>query len=297
MIEIKINSGGYYRKTAKIVVSTLIILISLSLTASACHIGDWVWEDLNANGIQETGEPGIPGVTVNLYQNDGAYLENTTTDSTGHYNFSLSSNRNYYVEFVLPTGFVFSPQDQGNDDTKDSDANTITGKTIFTYMSSYEYDRTWDAGMYEEPEPETASVGNFVWNDLNLNGEQDDGENGMSNITVGLYTCEGEWVANTTTNSTGFYEFTYLNPGSYYLVFTNPSKYSFSEPEQGTDDAKDSDAGTNGNTKCFSLAPGEYNEVIDAGLYNKEEVPEFPTVALPMIAIIGIAFIFGRRDE
>jgi hypothetical protein len=29
-------------------------------------IGDFVWHDLNANGIQDEGEPGVPDVVVNL---------------------------------------------------------------------------------------------------------------------------------------------------------------------------------------------------------------------------------------
>ena len=30
-------------------------------------LGNKVWSDLNSDGIQNDGEPGIPGVTVNLY--------------------------------------------------------------------------------------------------------------------------------------------------------------------------------------------------------------------------------------
>jgi hypothetical protein len=30
-------------------------------------IGDFVWNDLNANGVQDAGEPGLPGVQVRLY--------------------------------------------------------------------------------------------------------------------------------------------------------------------------------------------------------------------------------------
>ncbi|MCB9296615.1 MAG: hypothetical protein H6559_26400 [Lewinellaceae bacterium] len=33
----------------------------------SAFIGDFVWQDTDGDGIQDAGEPGIPGVTVNLY--------------------------------------------------------------------------------------------------------------------------------------------------------------------------------------------------------------------------------------
>ena len=52
----------------------------------------------------------------------------------------------YYLDFILPGGYAFSPQDQGNDDNKDSDANPSTGQTAVTTLSSGESDLTWAAG-------------------------------------------------------------------------------------------------------------------------------------------------------
>jgi hypothetical protein len=53
----------------------------------------------------------------------------------------------YYVEFVTPDGYVFSPQDQGADDTIDSDADPATGMTACTTLEPGENDITWDAGL------------------------------------------------------------------------------------------------------------------------------------------------------
>ena len=36
-------------------------------------LGDYVWHDLNANGVQDEGEPGINGVTVRLYDCAGQH--------------------------------------------------------------------------------------------------------------------------------------------------------------------------------------------------------------------------------
>ena len=38
-------------------------------------LGDFVWKDKNANGIQDAGEPGIPGVLVTLLRCDGTVVE------------------------------------------------------------------------------------------------------------------------------------------------------------------------------------------------------------------------------
>ncbi|MCK4774136.1 MAG: hypothetical protein KAT30_05100, partial [Candidatus Krumholzibacteria bacterium] len=114
-------------------------------------LGDYVWHDLNMDGIQDAGEPGIERVTVNLYDCADNFLATMPTDANGLYLFSDLTPGDYYVEFILPGGYVFSPQDQGSDDAVDSDADMVTGKTVCTTLDAGETDLTWDAGMYDEP--------------------------------------------------------------------------------------------------------------------------------------------------
>jgi hypothetical protein len=47
-----------------------------------------VFNDLNGDGIQQPGEPGIPDITVNLLDDSGAVIATTTTDATGEYEFT-----------------------------------------------------------------------------------------------------------------------------------------------------------------------------------------------------------------
>ena len=51
-----------------------------------------------------------------------------TTAGGGLYTFRVAPG-SYIVEFEAPTGSIFSPQDQGIDDTADSDANPTDGRT------------------------------------------------------------------------------------------------------------------------------------------------------------------------
>ena len=121
-------------------------------------IGDFVWHDLDGDGIQDGGEPGIADVTVNLRNGiDTIQLDSTTTDATGFYQFGLPPGA-FIVEFVLKAGFDgFSPQDAGLDDAIDSDADVNTGKTGIITVTSGQTKNTIDAGMIQidgEPSPQ-----------------------------------------------------------------------------------------------------------------------------------------------
>ena len=177
-------------------------------------LGDRVWEDLNANGIQEAGEPGLDGVTVNLLGAGPDGLFSTGDDVTssvitsggGLYQFNSLTPGLYRVTFVPPAGYTIAKQDLGGNDALDSDANQLTGQTATITLTSNQTDVTWDAGMYRP-----ATLGNFVWDDLNGNGIQDAGEPGIDGVTVnvlgagpdGLFATLDDVTGTTTTAGGG----------------------------------------------------------------------------------------------
>ncbi len=121
---------------------------------SNLQIGDRVWADLDGNGLQDLGEPGVENVAVNLLDGNGNPVldgssnpVSTTTDDYGFYNFNRLSAGSYIVEFVLPSGAVFSSQNAGNDGTIDSDANTSTGRTPVITLTNSTNDMSVDAGL------------------------------------------------------------------------------------------------------------------------------------------------------
>jgi uncharacterized repeat protein (TIGR01451 family) len=227
-------------------------------------IGDLVWDDLDQDGERDAGEPGVGGVRVILRDGTGAFVSTTTTRPDGSYSFTGLTPGDYSLAFgSLPTGYVFSPQDAAADNV-DSDADPNTGRTITTTLDPGENDVTWDAGIYLPK----ASLGDRVWEDINENGIQDAGEQGVQGIEVVLLDGNGIQVRTTQTDAQGTYLFDNLIPGEYSVEFRNlPAGYVFS-PQDATNDANDSDADPNtGRTATTTLDPGENDLSLDAGIY------------------------------
>jgi hypothetical protein len=237
----------------------------MGIIIGAAKLGDRVWIDDNKNGIQDSGEQGLANVTVRLYGQNGSTITSTTTNTSGMYIFDELVPGNYSLEFILPSGYAFTSQNQGTDDAKDSDVDTNTGKTVQTALTAFEEDLTWDAGVYSAPTK--AALGDRVWEDQNVNGIQDTNENGVSGVTVNLLNSGGTVIGTTTTQSNGYYGFSNLDPGTYMVEFVKPSGYKFTQADQGSDNNKDSDAnGSNGKTTTITLTAGQADYSWDAGL-------------------------------
>ncbi len=239
------------------------------------EIGDFVWEDMNGNGIQDSGENGVSGVLVSLYNpgsdhvpggGDDTLLYTTTTNSSGQYKFSNLAQGYYYVKVTLPSGYHFTVQNAGND-TLDSDADPSTGNMEVAQITSDAPEQAWwDAGLYR-----SATLGDLMWEDSDADGYQDSDESGAPGVQVELYNgndCTGTATMTTTTDSSGYYTFTNLAPGTYSIKFLKPSGYTFSPANQGYDDAKDSDADpSSGCASGISIVSGATDMTWDAGIH------------------------------
>jgi hypothetical protein len=130
-------------------------------------IGDRVWHDQDSDGIQDAGEPGRSGVTVSVYDqpSGGTPLQTTTSGSNGQYSFVGLGPGTYYVEVTLPSGFVLSPNDQGADDTVDSDFDRTTRRTGPIALLADQDVFSVDAGVYE-----AVTIEGRKFNDLNGDG-------------------------------------------------------------------------------------------------------------------------------
>ncbi len=233
-------------------------------------IGNFVWLDYDGDGLQDA-ESGVDGVSVSLYNSADALQGTTTTSSGGTYLFDNLNPGGYYLVFSdLPAGHVVALKDQGGNDNADSDANLVAPhQTATTTLTSNEDDMSWDMGIYIP-----ASLGNYVWEDYNINGIQEAGENSVSGIDVYLYYASdtNTYLSSTTTDSNGIYSFTGLRPDSYVVGF-DAQDYLVTLLNLGGDDTADSDITSTQNSDGYylssaeTLVSGENNETIDGGLY------------------------------
>ena len=127
-----------------------------------------------------------------------------------------------------------------------------------------EVDDTQDAGIVR---PSRSVLGERVWNDVDGDGVQDQGERGVANVTVRLLDASGAVVATTATDAAGQFVFARLADGAFRLEFDAPDGFEFTLVDQGTDDERDSDADpATGRSPVVTLAPDELNLDVDAGL-------------------------------
>ncbi len=255
-------------------------------------LGDFVWNDVNQNGIQDAGEAGIDAVRVELYKHTGAqagpdptkdtYVDFTLTSGGGKYLFSSLAAGEYYAVFFPPPTYLISPAARGSDRTVDSDGTSTTVKgfpaaiTPIVTLVSGDVNLYIDQGIYQ-PTTKINAVGNYVWNDVNADGIQNEpASSGLNGIAVQVYNSANSLLGSTTTTNDingnpGYYLFDGLPNGTYYLKFTLPSGNTFTTKNAaGSTASTDSDAstlsGSLGKTTTFTLTGGQYDSTWDAGL-------------------------------
>ena len=156
-------------------------------------IGDRVWTDTNANGVQDAGETGINGVVVRLYQDedgDGildeedAYMAETTTDGTGvgagSYRFIDLAVGNYIVQ-IDPANFGSGQPLQSLTMSNTGSAYDVAQVSCGVFLDTGEEFTDADFGFT------SSAIGDFIWQDNNGDGLQDYGEPGIPDVVVNLY--------------------------------------------------------------------------------------------------------------
>ena len=241
--------------------------IDLGLVPQRAQVGNRVWEDYNANGVQDVMEPGINDVLVKLYTHEGILVDEqltvTNNFEAGYYLFDDVVPGEYYISFEISDEFKPSPSNMGGDDSRDSDIDNSLGlgTTSIFELSSGEIDFDVDGGIYVP-----IKIGDLVWFDSNMDGIQDNDEVGYEGLTVELYDQDDELIARTTTDENGNYLFDDISAGTYYLNFNTESDLIFTPKEIGGDPRKDSNVNALGLTSTFDIASREERLDIDAGL-------------------------------
>jgi hypothetical protein len=246
------------------------LTVDAGIFSTRAALGDYVWFDANKDGIQDATESGIPGVTVTLYDAAGVAISSAITDQSGRYFFSNLNPGNYTVGFsTIPGKLVFTLKDVvAAGDAFDSDVDPATGKTGNYTLAAGQVNLTVDAGLKPVI---PASVGDFVWFDLNRNGIQDPGEPGVPGVIATLYNSSNQPIGSAVTDGNGFYLINNISPGTgYYVQFSNqpdPAAPWTLQNVGGTAATDNSKADATGKTTSFDVAEGQNITNIDGGLY------------------------------
>ncbi|HEY0514519.1 MAG TPA: SdrD B-like domain-containing protein [Thermoanaerobaculia bacterium] len=217
-------------------------------------VGDRVWLDANGNGVQDAGETGLNGVTVQLLDSSNNVVATTTTSGDGNYSFNNLAAGTYTVKIVaasLPAGVTA---------TYDLDGIATLNTATFTLAAGA--NRTDVDFGYRN----TGSVGDRVWLDANGNGTQDAGETGLNGVTVQLLDSSSNVVATTTTSGDGNYSFNNLTAGTYTVRVVAASLPA------GVTETYDLDGVATLNTATFTLAAGANRTDVDFGYRNTGSV-------------------------
>ena len=208
-------------------------------------IGDRVWVDGDGDGVQDAGEPGIPGVEVILTEFTLGLITTDTTDGNGNYDFGNLPPGLYAVTInpgTLPPAVVA---------TFDRDGG-LDGATLVP-LASGQNPTDVDFGYRG-----TASIGDRLWYDTDGDGTQDIGETGISGVTVQLRDSGGTIIATDVTDGGGIYGFANLMGGTYDVTIdtsTLPAGYGATYDLDGSNDS----------AAAVPLNPGQNRTDVDFG--------------------------------
>ena len=188
--------------------------IELICDPAPIEIGNYVWVDLNEDGIQDPNETPLDNITVTLWDGDTKIGE-TTTDSTGHYYFggltnaamfygkSITSHHSYSVKIAtsqddITTATTANPNDP-EDDIRDNDAQDNGTDLVIDFQTKANNDHSLDFGI------KPVKIGDKVWIEDDNDGNATTGTITLVDGSIVTATCDGKTYTDIT-NSSGLYE-------------------------------------------------------------------------------------------
>ncbi len=132
------------------------------------EVGNRLWHDDNADGIQEAGERALPGVTVSITDAAG-HNRSTVTDSKGEYYFGVDPWAHYSVQMDLGqpalSGYVPTSFEAGSDRELDSNGQLNgDGSWVWTVVDTGgagQNDHSLDFGFVDKAAPPAADNPSF----------------------------------------------------------------------------------------------------------------------------------------
>jgi protocatechuate 3,4-dioxygenase beta subunit len=170
-----------------------------------------VYNDLNGNGQQDPGEPGLKGWTVEVVNSGGTVVASAVTNGSGKYTITGVGPGSFTLEEVLMSGWVITqPTNPSYYSFTTSSGSNVTGGVFGDYHA--------------------ISVSGNVYNDQDGNGLRNGSEPGLANWTVNLEDSSGNIIATVLSDASGNYSFTGVGPGSYQVAEVVQTDYVQTQP-------------------------------------------------------------------
>lgn len=292
----------------------------LTVASTSLEIGNRVWQDTNADGIQSADEPGIGGVLLELVDAVGTVIATVTTATDGTWYFTNDTGTDetsvkYGVDLLPSTSYTVRLATSGIGNDWDPDVNagaggprsdgalfglsltkaneTGNGEEDLSDSDAELVDKvpsiTFTTGGYGENNHTFdigfvpyGSIGDYVWYDTNYNGAQDGGELPASGVAVTLWKSTD---AGTTWNE-NFATTTTDASGYYHFgeLLAATYKVVFAKPE-GYEFTKQNQAPATDEADSDVNALGEsQNVTIDVSLAEDNIGRNNPTIDAGLIA-------------
>lgn len=183
-----------------------------------------VYIDLNGNSVQDAGEAGIQGQTIELEKADGTPTgTQVVTDANGAYTLTFSQSLVWTDPYILqqsppPDGYVYS--------------NPVTG----AYPATVYPPGTTTRNFADAPIVVNSSVTGTVFDDTNADGIQGGNEVGVAGVQIALLDANNVIVAQAVTDTQGVYhiQISGRNVGELYTLKSGlPANYTFTVPADG----------------------------------------------------------------
>ncbi|CAN5132788.1 hypothetical protein BH11PLA2_BH11PLA2_42000 [soil metagenome] len=213
-------------------------------------LGDFIFGDVNNNGVLDGTETGLAGSTVTLTDSKNNPIGTQITAADGKYLFTNLVPDTYTVTVKPPANYVSSTGTNGKalglyepgitDNIDNADHGTRTGvganaASTVTLTAAGNPDLNGTANLKQDfGFFQPLSLGDFVWIDADNDGIFNNAETGKDGVTVALLDGNGATVDTTVTGGGGNYGFTNLIPGNYTVRITTPAGYTSSTGTNGS---------------------------------------------------------------
>ena len=206
------------------------------LDARLLTVSGQVRHDVDGDGDVNDPDSGLAGVSINFYTDpnadgnpaDGVLVTGRVTDASGSYSFGNVFPGSYVIVETDLSGYTSTADSQGANDNRIA-LSLTTGN---------------DATSNVFLDSQLVSISGQVRHDLDADGDFNDADGGITNVTIVLWTdpngdgnpSDGVAIRTNVTDSSGNYVFSGVTAGRFVIVETDPAGYSSTADTQGAND-------------------------------------------------------------